>query len=101
MKNKLFETAISNVHTNTTEKIQDYTDRLDKLKLSIWRNKITNTGLPYVITEVGVVLFFGGQIQKYYEITHCKDERPYSNETDLFNLEKVSGICPIAFDKIS
>lgn len=73
---------------------------MNNLKISTWRNKITNTGLPYVITEVGVVLFFGGQIQKYYEITHCHNERPYSNETDLFNLEKESGICPIAFDKI-
>lgn len=74
---------------------------MNNLKISNWRNKTTKNGLPYVITEVGVVLFFGGSIQKYYEITHCHNERPYSNETDLFNLEKVSGICPFAFEKIS
>lgn len=74
---------------------------MKNLKISTWRNKTTNKGVPYVITEVGVVLFFGGSIQKYYEITHCHNERPYSNEIDLFNLAKETGICPIVLDKIN
>lgn len=74
---------------------------MSNLKISTWRNKTTDTGLPYVIVEVGVVLFFGGEVQQWHEVTHCKDERPYCNNIDLFNLSKETGICPIAFDKIN
>lgn len=74
---------------------------MKNLKISTWRNKTTDKGIPYVITEVGVTLFFGGKVQRFYEITHCHNERPFSNQIDLFNLEKETGICPIAFDTVN
>lgn len=71
------------------------------LKVSAWRNKITDSGKPYVITEVGCVLFFGGNVQQYYEITHCENERPFSGEIDLLDFAKVQRITPIVFEKIN
>ena len=38
--------------------------------------------------EIGDKLFFGGSIQKMYEVTHMSNGRTYSGDVDLFELAK-------------
>lgn len=68
------------------------------MKLSA-RNMLSDTGVPYALVYVGDVLFFGGNLQKYYQVTHMdKRGRPFHNNVDLFELEKSSGLQSIVFE---
>lgn len=70
----------------------------DELKIST-RN-VQTCGRTVLIIFVGDVLFFGGSIQKYYEVTDVIGSRPYSNGVDLFQMWKDSGELPILMEKI-
>lgn len=69
------------------------------MKISQTQNKVTDKGLPYCVVFVGDVLFFGGNIQKYYEVTKIEKSRCFHNDTDLFQLEQDTKIVPIVFEK--
>lgn len=60
-------------------------------------NLNSSTGVQYALVEVGVVLFFD-KLQKFFEVTHFENERPFSNEVNLFELDKQYGT-PIVFTK--
>lgn len=57
------------------------------MKPSTTKNR-TFYGVPVTFAEIGDKLFFGGSIQKMYEVTHIKNGRTYSGEVDLFELSK-------------
>lgn len=66
------------------------------------RNRIHEpTGKPYITVFVGDILFFGGKVQKYYEVTHMEPRtaRPFHNEIDLWELWKTTNELPIVFEK--
>jgi hypothetical protein len=65
------------------------------MRPSITKNRTTDSGYQYGITEMGDILFFGGNIQRYYTIDNMKNERPFSGDIDLFQLQKDTGILPI------
>lgn len=70
------------------------------MKPSTSKNLTSNTGKPYCLVELGDFLFFGGDVQQMFEVTGFdKNARPLSGETDLFQLQKDSGILPINFEK--
>ncbi len=58
------------------------------MKPSVTKNRIFN-GHPITFVEIGDQLFFGGSIQKMYEVTSMKNGRSYSGEIDLFELSKI------------
>ena len=69
------------------------------MKPSTTKNKVTPTGKPYIVVEVGDILFFGGSLQKVYEVTDVRGSRCFHNEIDLFQLWKDSNVLPIVFEK--
>ena len=70
------------------------------MKLSQTRNMTSDTGVPYSLVEVGVILFFRGDVQKYFEVTSIDNRgRPFSGEVDLFELERKTKIQSIVFEK--
>lgn len=70
------------------------------MKPSATKNLTSNTGKPYCLVELGDFLFFGGDVQKMFEVTGFDERsRPLSGETDLFQLQKDTEILPINFEK--
>lgn len=59
------------------------------------KNKTTESGVDYVLVELGDKLWFGGTIQMLYTVDSFVNERPHSNGTDLFQIWKDSKILPI------
>lgn len=69
------------------------------MTISQTKNLTTANGYNYVIVELGDILFFGGNVQKFLEVTHFENERPMSDSIDLIQFEKETGILPIVFEK--
>jgi hypothetical protein len=57
------------------------------MKPSTTKNR-TFYGHAVTFVEIGDKLFFGGDIQKMYEVTHMKNGRSFSGDIDLFELAK-------------
>tara|TARA_R110000868_G_scaffold12456_7_gene59549 strand:+ start:15343 stop:15561 length:219 start_codon:yes stop_codon:yes gene_type:complete len=57
------------------------------MKPSATKNR-TFYGRPVTFVEIGDQLFFGGNIQKMYTVTHMKDGRTFSDDIDLTTLSK-------------
>lgn len=57
------------------------------MKPSVTKNR-TFKGIPVTFAEIGDHLFFGGSVQKTYEVTSMKNGRAYSGDVDLFELAK-------------
>lgn len=62
------------------------------------KKNLNFNGRPYCIVELGDTLFFGGNVQQFYEVTGFDDRaRPFHHELDLFQLEQDTKICPVVF----
>lgn len=59
------------------------------------KNKTTESGIDYVLVELGDKLWFGGTVQTLYVVDEFVNERPHSNGADLFQLWMDSKILPI------
>lgn len=59
------------------------------------KNKTTESGVDYVLVELGDKLWFGGTIQIMYTVDEFINERPHSNGIDLFQLWKDTAVLPI------
>lgn len=61
------------------------------------KNKTTQTGVEYVLVELGDKLWFGGSLQQMFTVEEFINERPHSNGVDLFQLWKDTKVLPINF----
>ena len=68
------------------------------MKPSSTKNTISSAGYPYVIVELGDILFFGGKVQKYLTVDNFKNERPCSGDIDLISFEREIKVSPIVFE---
>ena len=69
------------------------------MKPSPSKNLTSSSGRHYAFVELGDVLFFGGSIQKYYEVDNFRNERCFSGDVDLIQLYWDTKIVPIVLEK--
>lgn len=64
------------------------------------KNRISSSGTPYVVIELGDVLRFDDGNQRVdLELTHFENERPFSGTIDLIQFEQETKISPIVVEK--